>query len=69
MSQRSRRSPYAARAQLEAAVAEIALTRYDDAFARLKTLGEQTGAPDEDYEPLKRELRAPYWEGRERQVN
>ena len=39
-------SPYAARAQLEAAVAEIALTRYDDAFARLKTLGEQTGAPE-----------------------
>ena len=39
-------SPYTARAQLEAAVAEIALTRYDDAFARLKTLGEQTGAPE-----------------------
>ena len=39
-------SPYAARAQLEGAVAEIGLTRYDDAFARLTTLGEQTGAPE-----------------------
>ncbi len=39
-------SLYAARAQLEAAVAEIGLTRYDDAFARLKTLGDQTGAPE-----------------------
>ncbi len=39
-------SPYAARAQLEAAVAEIGLTRYDDAFARLKTLGDKTGAPE-----------------------
>ncbi len=39
-------SPFAARAQLEAAVAEINLTRYDDAFARLTTLGEDTGAPE-----------------------
>ena len=39
-------SPYAARAQLEAAVAEIALAQYDEAFARLKTLGDKTGAPE-----------------------
>ena len=39
-------SPYAARAQFEASVAELGLKRYDDAFARLKTLGDQTGAPE-----------------------
>ena len=39
-------SPYAARAQLEGAVAEIGLTRFDEAFARLKALGDQTGAPE-----------------------
>ena len=39
-------SPYGARAQFEAAVAEIGLKRYDDAFARLKALGYQTGAPE-----------------------
>lgn len=39
-------SPFAARAQLEAAVAEIALSRYDEAYGRLTTLGDQTGAPE-----------------------
>ena len=39
-------SPYAARAQFEAAVAEIGLKQLDAAFARLKTLGDQTGAPE-----------------------
>jgi tetratricopeptide (TPR) repeat protein len=40
------RSPFAPRGQFEAAVAEIGLKRYDDAFARLKTLGDQTNAPE-----------------------
>ncbi len=39
-------SPLAARAQLQAGVAEIALKRYDDAFTRLKALAERTGAPE-----------------------
>ncbi len=39
-------SRYAARAQLEGAVAEIGLSRYDEAFTRLKALGDQTGAPE-----------------------
>ena len=39
-------SPYAARAQFEAAGAELGLKSYDAAFARLKTLGDQTGAPE-----------------------
>lgn len=39
-------SPFAARAQLEAAVAEIALSRHDEAYARLTALGDQTGAPE-----------------------
>ena len=39
-------SRYAARAQLEGAVAEIGLSRYDEAFTRLKALGDKTGAPE-----------------------
>lgn len=39
-------SPFAARAQLEAAVAEMELARYDDAYGRLTALGDQTGAPE-----------------------
>ena len=39
-------SPIAARAQFQAAVAEIALKRYDEAFTRLKELGDRTGAPE-----------------------
>jgi tetratricopeptide (TPR) repeat protein len=39
-------SPYYARAQFEAAGAELGLKRYDDAFARWKTLGDATSAPE-----------------------
>lgn len=39
-------SPFAARAQFEAAVAEIALKRHDEAFERLKALGDRTDAPE-----------------------
>lgn len=39
-------SPYASRAQLEAAVAEMEFKQYDDAYARLKRLGDLTGAPE-----------------------
>ncbi len=39
-------SPYFPRAQFEAAGAELGLKRHDDAFARLKTLGDATNAPE-----------------------
>jgi tetratricopeptide (TPR) repeat protein len=39
-------SPFAPRAQFEAAVAEIALKRYDEAFDRLKALADRTDAPE-----------------------
>ena len=39
-------SPLADRARFQAAVAEIALERYDEAFERLSRLAERTGAPE-----------------------
>ena len=39
-------SPYRARAQFEAAGAELQMGRHDEAFARLTTLAAETGAPE-----------------------